>query len=61
SHDSGIIWFDENDMESTFERIKELSSDRALYDREREKAYEFLYQHQDSSFCFKEQFDIITK
>ncbi|MFP9058449.1 hypothetical protein [Enterococcus faecalis] len=48
-------------MESTLERIKDLSSDRALYDREREKAYEFLYQHQDSSFCFKEQFDIITK
>lgn len=26
-HDSGIIWFDENDMESIFECIKELSSD----------------------------------
>lgn len=61
SHDSGIIWFDENDMGAAFERIKELSSDRAMHNREREKAFEFLLAHQDSEQCFQEQFDIIMK
>lgn len=61
SHDNGIIWFDEDNMEETFERIKELSSDKELYNREREKAFEFLLSHQDSEYCFKEQFDIIMK
>lgn len=60
-YDSGIIWLDNDNKDEVLEQIKELSSNKALYDKTREKAYEFIHYHQDSEYCFKEQFDIMTK
>ncbi|WAB00363.1 hypothetical protein [Klebsiella phage JY1] len=61
SHDSGILWLNDENKNEVFERMKHLSSDRKLYDKERNKAYEFLVEHQDSEHCFKEQFELMTK
>ena len=61
SHDSGILWLNDENKDEVFERMKELSSDQKLYDKERNKAYEFLVEHQDSDHCFKEQFELMTK
>ena len=47
--------------QEVFERMKHLSSDQKLYDKERNKAFEFLVEHQDSEHCFKEQFELMTK
>ena len=58
--DSGIIWLTSDNYDESFELMKELASDKKLYNSTREKAFEFILEHQDSEQCFKEQFDIIT-
>lgn len=51
---SGIVWLDDNYMQSAFDTITKLSSDAGMRNEWREMSYEFLKNHQDSKHTFEE-------
>jgi hypothetical protein len=51
---NGTVWFDRNDMASTYKIIEKLSNDEVMRDEWREMAYEFYRLHQDAEYTFKE-------
>jgi hypothetical protein len=57
--DSGTVWFDDNNMQSTLDTIKMLSNDNIMRDEWRNMAFEFYKSHQDSEFVFAEMMEKI--
>lgn len=51
-HDTGIIFLDENNPTEAIERMNELSSNKELYDKEREKVYNFFKNYFDAKIIF---------
>lgn len=59
-YDSGIIWLNEDNFDEVADKLEQMK-DPILRDKARNKAYDFIFSHQDSSYTFAEQLEIITK
>ena len=56
---NGTIWFDDDNLDVTFEQIKQLTASNTMRDEFRHMAFEYYKEHQDAWYTFKEMYDII--
>lgn len=56
---NGTIWFDDDNLDATFEQIKQLTASNTMRDEFRHMAFEYYKEHQDARYTFKEMYDII--
>ena len=58
--DTGTVWFDDDNMQSTMDLIEELTNNHDLRNTYRKDAFEFYREHQDASYTFAEMLEKIT-
>ena len=58
---TGTVWFDDDNLDATFEQIKQLTASNSMRDEYRHMAFEYYKEHQDSEYTFKEMCDIIEQ
>jgi len=58
---NGTIWFDEDNLNETFDMILKLQLRRDLFEEYRNNAFEFYKLHQDANYTFSEMMERINE